>query len=179
MGPGEEALVLHQAGKGLRGPPPAFRRCRLRHGLEARPGWCSPWRRIAVRIAACSWQVNGYWTWTAVHGHGHASLPYDCHAGLSNWHTGWSPGKKAQLFSRETQSPETRAVQGWCCANGHAGCEGSALSGGGAAGGAAGAPKGSHEISLAATRNTPKVVLGWKFGFNSVRTARDLKLNHS
>ena len=31
----------------------------------------------------------------AVHGHGHFSLPYDCHAGLANWHTGWSAGKKA------------------------------------------------------------------------------------
>ena len=39
-------------------------------------------------------QVNGYWTWVAVHGHGHFSMPYDCHAGLANWHTGWSVGKK-------------------------------------------------------------------------------------
>ena len=39
--------------------------------------------------------MNGYWTWVAVHGHGHFSLPYDCHAGLANWHTGWSVGKKA------------------------------------------------------------------------------------
>ena len=26
-------------------------------------------------------QVNGYWTWQAVHGHGFVSAPYDCHAG--------------------------------------------------------------------------------------------------
>ena len=62
-------------------------------------------RRVALAphrsIAACSWQVNGYWTWTAVHGHGHASLPYDCHAGMHNWRTGWSPGKKAHSCSRE------------------------------------------------------------------------------
>ncbi|CAE7350960.1 unnamed protein product, partial [Symbiodinium sp. CCMP2456] len=83
--------------------------CEGHHPPSVDAGYGMVWKRV---------QVNGYWTWTAVHGHGHASLPYDCHAGLSNWHTGWSPGKK-----------------GWCCANGHAGCEGSALSGGGAAGG--------------------------------------------
>ncbi|CAJ1346323.1 unnamed protein product, partial [Effrenium voratum] len=35
-------------------------------------------------------QVNGYWTWQAVSAGGAAvqSLPYDCHAGLPNWHTG-------------------------------------------------------------------------------------------
>ncbi|CAE7363580.1 unnamed protein product, partial [Symbiodinium pilosum] len=52
-------------------------------------------------------QVNGYWTWVAVHGHGQFSLPYDCHAGLANWHTGWSAGKK-----------------GWCCAHQQLGCGG-------------------------------------------------------
>ncbi|CAE7437607.1 unnamed protein product [Symbiodinium sp. KB8] len=56
-------------------------------------------------------QVNGYWTWVAVHGHGqsHASLPYDCNAGRANWHTGWSGGKKA-----------------WCCLHQHVGCDGGA-----------------------------------------------------
>ncbi|CAE7553299.1 unnamed protein product [Symbiodinium natans] len=45
-------------------------------------------------------QVNGYWTWVAVHGHGHFSMPYDCHAGLANWHTGWSVGKKVDTGSK-------------------------------------------------------------------------------
>lgn len=36
-------------------------------------------------------QVNGFWTWTAVHMAGAATataLPYDCHAGLANWMLG-------------------------------------------------------------------------------------------
>jgi len=63
-------------------------------------GYGMVWKRV---------QVNGYWTWVAVHGEGHISLPYDCHAGLDNWHTGWSQGKK-----------------GWCCAHQHLGCDGGA-----------------------------------------------------
>lgn len=66
-------------------------------------------------------QVNGYWTWVAVTVSGGgavvASLPYDCHVGLANWHIGWCAPKKT-----------------WCCANQKMGCEGAA--GGGAAGGA-------------------------------------------
>ena len=52
---------------------------------------------LAGAWCCSAWQVNGYWTWMAVHGHGqsHASLPYDCNAGRANWHTGWSGGKKA------------------------------------------------------------------------------------
>ena len=101
-------------------------------------------RRVALAphrgIAACSWQVNGYWTWTAVHGHGHASMPYDCHAGMHNWRTGWSPGKKACSCSRERlRTQRLCAVQGWCCSNQHLGCEGGAAAGGGVAG----APKGN------------------------------------
>ena len=35
-------------------------------------------------------QVNGFWTWTAVHsGASATALPYDCHAGLANWKLGW------------------------------------------------------------------------------------------
>ena len=26
-------------------------------------------------------EVNGHWSWQAVHGHGYISAPYDCHAG--------------------------------------------------------------------------------------------------
>ena len=42
-----------------------------------------------------------------MHGHGHASLPYDCHAGMANWRTGWSPGKKAWC-SRDLRDAEPR-----------------------------------------------------------------------
>ncbi|CAK9025284.1 unnamed protein product [Durusdinium trenchii] len=61
-------------------------------------GYGMVWKRV---------QVRGYWTWQAVHGHGVVSMPYDCHAGLQNWHTGWSAGKK-----------------GWCCQHQHLGCAG-------------------------------------------------------
>ena len=46
-------------------------------------------------------KVNGYWTWQAVHAAGgvHTKLPYDCHAGLHNWHIGWSAPKKARRES--------------------------------------------------------------------------------
>ena len=49
---------------------------------------------------ASLWQwakVNGVWSWQAVHAAGgvHVKLPYDCHAGLKNWHIGWSAPKKA------------------------------------------------------------------------------------
>ena len=42
-------------------------------------------------------KVNGVWSWQAVHAAGgvHVKLPYDCHAGLKNWHIGWSAPKKA------------------------------------------------------------------------------------
>ena len=46
----------------------------------------------------CFSQVNGYWTWQTVHAAGgavHTKLPYDCHAGLTNWQSGWSVPKKA------------------------------------------------------------------------------------
>ncbi|CAJ1393551.1 unnamed protein product [Effrenium voratum] len=88
-------------------------------------------------------QVNGYWTWMAVAvsgggggGGGVVSLPYDCHAGLANWHLGWSSPKKT-----------------WCCAKQHLGCEagaggtgGGGAFGGGASGGGAfgGAGGGGH-----------------------------------
>lgn len=83
--------------------------CEGHHPPSVDAGYGMVWKHV---------QVNGYWTWTAVHGHGHASLPYDCHAGMHNWRTGWSPGKK-----------------GWCCSNQQLGCEGGAAAGGGVAGG--------------------------------------------
>ncbi|CAE7924290.1 unnamed protein product [Symbiodinium sp. KB8] len=83
--------------------------CEGHHPPSVDAGYGMVWKHV---------QVNGYWTWTAVHGHGHASMPYDCHAGMHNWRTGWSPGKK-----------------GWCCSNQQLGCEGGAAAGGGVAGG--------------------------------------------
>jgi len=74
--------------------------CEGHHPPSVDAGYGMTWKHV---------QVNGYWTWLAVHGHGHASLPYDCTAGLANWHTGWSGGKKA-----------------WCCLHQHVGCEGGA-----------------------------------------------------
>ena len=75
-------------------------------------------------------QVNGYWTWQTVHAAGgvHTQLPYDCHAGLANWHIGWSAPKKAGVVSLDL-CPH---CQTWCCSNQHLGC------GGGGAAGAAG-----------------------------------------
>jgi len=54
-------------------------------------------------------QVDGYWVWVAVHAGlaPQVSDPYDCNAGLSNFHSGWSPGKKE-----------------WCCNQKGMGCEG-------------------------------------------------------
>ena len=87
----------------------------------------------------------------AVHGHGHFSLPYDCHAGLANWHSGWSAGKKARVSQTKAVTLavlramfsasrlEQRNVQGWCCAHEHTGCEGAG--GGGGGGGGGGLPK--------------------------------------
>ena len=48
-------------------------------------------------------KVNGVWSWQAVHAAGgvHMKLPYDCHAGLKNWHIGWPAPKKAcRLWKR-------------------------------------------------------------------------------
>ena len=83
-------------------------------------------------------QVNGYWTWIAVAAAGGGAvvrLPYDCHAGLTNWHIGWSAPKKV-----------------WCCAHQHMGCEAAAAGGaagaaGGAVGGGAGGAAFSHSTS--------------------------------
>lgn len=55
---------------------------------------------VSLFSNASLWQwakVNGVWSWQAVHAAGgvHVKLPYDCHAGLKNWHIGWSAPKKA------------------------------------------------------------------------------------
>ena len=103
----------------LRSPPKKHWCCSVKgKGCEGAqppavdPGAGMVWKHV---------QVNGYWTWVAVTVSGGgavvASLPYDCHVGLANWHIGWSAPKKT-----------------WCCANQKMGCEGAA--GGGAAGGA-------------------------------------------
>lgn len=89
------------------------------------PGFGMKWKHV---------QVNGFWTWMAIHVSGAGGtvavppkLPYDCHAGLANWKLGWSDAKK-----------------GWCCSNQKMGCPGSA--GGMGAGGAAGAAGGSYTV---------------------------------
>jgi len=96
--PSKKHWCCTQRGKGCEGSsPPA---------VDA--GFGMVWKHV---------QVNGYWTWQAVHAAGgvHVKLPYDCHAGLHNWHIGWSAPKKT-----------------WCCGHQQLGCEGA----GGAAGGA-------------------------------------------
>lgn len=50
--------------------------------------------------------MHGYWTWQAVRGDGVISMPYDCNAGLHNWHTGWSEGKKARKEERKRKGKE-------------------------------------------------------------------------
>ncbi|CAK9024587.1 Uncharacterized protein SCF082_LOCUS16696 [Durusdinium trenchii] len=66
------------------------------------PGFGMIWKHV---------QVNGYWTWQTVHAAGgvHTKLPYDCHAGLNNWQSGWSGPKKS-----------------WCCSHQQLGCGGAA-----------------------------------------------------
>lgn len=71
------------------------------------------------------------------------SAPYDCNAGLHNWHTGWSVGKKRwccqhnnrgcltetstpfdcrhQLDSWQTTWPDDK--KNWCCQHGGHGCQ--------------------------------------------------------
>ncbi|CAE7876504.1 unnamed protein product [Symbiodinium necroappetens] len=56
-------------------------------------------------------QVNGYWTWTAVHGHGHASMPYDCHAGMHNWRTGWAGAAPTNTLDAKAEPPPEEVWQ--------------------------------------------------------------------
>lgn len=100
--PAKKHWCCTQQGKGCEGTSPP----------HVDPGFGMVWKRN---------QVNGYWTWIAVSGGSKVqSLPYDCHAGLTNSKFGWSGGKKA-----------------WCCANQHLGC-------GGGIGGAGGATYVTH-----------------------------------
>ncbi|CAE7487656.1 Ide, partial [Symbiodinium pilosum] len=94
--PAKKQWCCTQQGKGCEGTTPP----------HVDPGFGMVWKRV---------QVNGYWTWIAVHGSGGppASLPYDCHAGLGNFQYGWSQGKK-----------------GWCCSHMHLGCGGGGGDGG-------------------------------------------------
>ncbi|OLP78994.1 hypothetical protein AK812_SmicGene40762, partial [Symbiodinium microadriaticum] len=108
--------------------------CEGHHPPSVDAGYGMVWKHV---------QVNGYWTWMAVHGHGqsHASLPYDCNAGRANWHTGWSGGKKATkscvgnsgklafASSRSrhgavstNMSAATEVGQARCCRKLHTGC---------------------------------------------------------
>ena len=123
----EEALVLHAARQRLRRIKPTCCGRWLWHGLEARAGEEVQDGSVRIVLAVgCRWhvgllcrilrmlqghwiaitslertKVNGYWTWQAVHAAGgvHTKLPYDCHAGLHNWHIGWSAPKKAWIES--------------------------------------------------------------------------------
>lgn len=117
----QEELVLLKAWQRLRGAKPTFGGCWLWHGLEACAGGAMELEFLAKRnfsstfpipfFSSCclircffkcflvvQWaKVNGVWSWQAVHAAGgvHVKLPYDCHAGLKNWHIGWSAPKKA------------------------------------------------------------------------------------
>ena len=88
-------------------------------------------------------KVNGVWSWQAVHAAGgvHVKLPYDCHAGLKNWHIGWSAPKKAWkgcgrlscirvLHQYRICNTATCVLcwpsQAWCCSHNQLGCEGGA-----------------------------------------------------
>ncbi|CAE7678445.1 unnamed protein product [Symbiodinium sp. CCMP2592] len=63
--------------------------------------------------------ISNHWTWQAVSAVGGSvvSKPYDCHAGLRNWGTGWSAPKKS-----------------WCCSHEQVGCPGYHYAGAGGGG---------------------------------------------
>ncbi|CAE7229248.1 unnamed protein product [Symbiodinium natans] len=128
------ACSIQEAGCGVQGPGSDPYDCNAALGNWCRAWspekkvWCCQNRKKGCQSpdakpdcdagAGMIWKkvfISHHWTWQAVSaGGGVVSRPYACHAGLPNWATGWSVGKKS-----------------WCCSHEQLGCPGYHYGGGG------------------------------------------------